>query len=365
MSRNTSPTPNHSGRWVISEFGGPSVLRWEKFEIPSEIPKHHVLVRIIVAGIAGPDNIQRVGGYPNVRCSKPGFTPGYDFVGEVVAQGVMSEEVFEIGDRVTCMCMIGAHATHIILPASELIRIQPTDDPLQVCALPLNYMTAWGMLKRSGVDLHSGSSILIGSASGGIGTAIAQLVHAFDLRLKMIGTCSASKFDYVSSLGIIPIDRRDPSLVDKVHALTEGRGVDVAYDAVGSEDSLRKSHQATKRDVGHLVAIGVMSEIASDGSGLKQPSFDAAAVLASRSQPRMKYWGVEREYYQETRDLWLADFNAILQKVREGKLKPQIAKLFPLSEAVEANKYLISGVDVKGKMLFVVDEQIASFYKGF
>jgi len=40
-------------------------------------------------------------------------------------------------------------------------------------------MTSWGLLKHSGVKLPPGSSILIGAASGGVGTAIAQLVTAF------------------------------------------------------------------------------------------------------------------------------------------------------------------------------------------
>lgn len=195
--------------------------------------------------------------------------------------------------------MIGAHATHISLPTTELIRIDPTDDPISVCALPLNYMTAWGMLKRSGVRLAPDSSILIGSASGGVGTAMAQLVHAFDLQLKMIGTCSPSKFEYVRSLGVIPVDRQAPDLVEQIRGLTGGEGVDVAYDAVGSEDSLRKNHLATKDDVGEVVAIGVMADIAADGTSMLLENYDAAAVLGSRMQPRTKYWGVEREYYRE------------------------------------------------------------------
>ena len=359
MRQNTSPTPTQPGRWIITKFGSPSVLKWETFNLPQDIPTNHVLVRILTAGIAGPDNIQRAGGYPNTRCSKPGFTPGYDFVGEVVAQSSSSTNAFNIGDRVASMCMIGAHATHIVLPATELITIEYTDDPIQVSALPLNYMTAWGMLKRSGVRLPPGSSILIGSASGGVGTAMAQLVHAFDLQLHMIGTCSKSKFEYVRSLGVTPVDRTAPDLVDQVRALTRGEGVDVAYDAVGSEDSLQKSHRATKDEVGQVIAIGVMGEIASDGSGMSQANFDAAAILASRKQPRMKYWGVEREYYQDTRDMWLQDFHAILQKVRNGKLKPEVARLFKLSQAIEANEALVSGAAIKGKMIFVVDEELA------
>lgn len=362
MNLNTSPTPDRPGRWVITRFGPPTVLKWETWQPENDLASDNVLIRIITAGIAGPDNIQRAGGYPNVRCQKPGFTPGYDMVGQVVALGpeVPEDSLIKVGDRVTSMCMIGAHATHIILPVRELIPLEPHDDPVKTCALPLNYMTAWGMLKRSGVQLTPGSSILIGSVSGGVGTAMAQLVQAFDLGLVMIGSCSPSKFDYVQSLGVMPVDRTAVDMVEQVRSLTGGRGVDVAYDAVGSEDSLRKSHLCTKDGVGQVIAIGVMGDIASDGSGMAAEKFDAAAVLASRKQPRMKYWGVEREYYQETRQIWLDDFDAILRKVRQGKLDPKISKLFRLSQAVEANQELITGTGVHGKMLYIVDQDLAA-----
>lgn len=42
-----------------------------------------------------------------------------------------------------------------------------------------------------------------------------------------------------------------------------------------------------------------------------------------------------------------------------GELAPEIAKLFRLGQAVEANKHLISGTAVKGKMVFIVDEYLA------
>ncbi|OTA90620.1 hypothetical protein M434DRAFT_390237 [Hypoxylon sp. CO27-5] len=362
MPRNTSPTPDQAGRWVVSKFGPPEVLKWEKWDPYAKLSPDHVLVRIITAGIAGPDNLQRVGGYPDPRSSKPGFTPGYDLVGEVIALGSSPPEgsLLVVGDRVASMCVTGSHATHIILPFTELIRIGNDDDPVKVCALPLNYMTAWGLLKHSGVNLVPGSSILIGSASGGVGTAMAELVHAFKLDLKMIGTCSPSKFDYVKSLGVIPVDRNAPDLVEQVLALTNGEGVDVAYDAVGSEESLRKSHLSTKKDIGVVIVIGIMAEITQDGSGLSQEKFDLNALLAAPWQPRMERWSVDRNYYKKMRQVWLDDFYTILDMVRNGELRPTIAKLLRLSEAVEAHRLLISGTDVKGKMLFVVDEDLAA-----
>lgn len=360
MAINTSPTPDKSGRWVVSKFGDPSVLKWETWDPHSELPEDKVLVRIIVAGISGTDNLQRVGGFPNPLSSEPGFTPGYDCVGEVIALGSSVSTSLTVGDRVACLCTVGAHATHIVSPPTELFPLERSDDLLLACALPLNYMTAWGMLKVAGVHESPGSSILIGSASGGVGTAMAQLVRAFDLKLKMIGTCSPSKFDYLKSLGVSPVDRNAPDLVQQVRDLTDGQGVDVAYDSVGSLDSLQKSHQATKKDVGELIAVGLMAEITPDGTGLRNGSLDAHAILGERMQPRMKGWSMDRSYYDVERDVWIADFNSILGKVRTGDLVPEIAKLFRLTEAVEANEDLVSGTAVKGKMLFVVDADLAA-----
>ena len=72
----------------------------------------------------------------------------------------------------------------------------------------------------------------------------------------------------------------------------------------------------------------------------------------------MQYWGVDREYYRETRHLWLEDFGKVLDKVRAGELRPVIAGCYRLGQAVETNEELVSGANVKGKMIFVVDEAL-------
>lgn len=124
MSRNTSPTPDQSGRWVVTKFGDPSVLAWQTCSFDRELGPNEALVRIIAAGIAGPDNMQRVGGYPDPRTSSPGFTPGYDLVGEVIAVGSpYLPSGITRGDIVVSMCVVRAHATHAILEDAELIRI--------------------------------------------------------------------------------------------------------------------------------------------------------------------------------------------------------------------------------------------------
>lgn len=352
---NTSPTPSEPGHWIVPKFGPPSVLRWETFDFNSELTGDKVLVRIIVAGIAGVDNIQRAGGYP--FSPEPGFTPGFEFVGEVIALGdsVPKESGLTVGDRVASLPSIySAHATHIVLSYAELIKIERDDDPIKIAALPLNYMTSWGLLKHSGVDLAPGSSILIGSAAGGLGTALAQLIHAFKLDIKMIGTCSPSKFDYVRSLGIEPIDRSAPDLVERVHALTNGEGVDVAYDGICTEDSVHKSLAAAKKDVGKVIVFGVMGEIAEDGSGMKASVADAFQLL---QPPRITFFRLDVEFPKNEK---VQEFHAMVEKVRSGALNPVVAKLLRLSEAVKSHELIVDGSAIKGKMLFIVDAELAA-----
>jgi NADPH2:quinone reductase len=336
------------------------VLKWETFDPMASLSADGVLVRILVAGIAGVDNIQRCGGYPHPLAKDPGFTPGCDLVGEVIALGgaLPKENELRVGDRVTALSVFSSHATHIVLPYEEVMKLKKDDDSLKICALPLNYMTAWGMLKHSGVDLASGSSILIGSASGGLGTAVAQLIKAFDMGIKMIGTCSPSKFEYVRLLGVEPLDRSAPDLVKQVHALTDGKGVDVAYDGVCSEKTVHDFLAATKQDVGKVVVFGVMGNIAADGSKMLGSSDELLGALLQ--PPRVCFWALDIDFPKKKKEV--AEFYAVVEKVRERILEPVIAKLLRLSDALEAHELIINGSATKGKMLFVVDAGLAKFY---
>ena len=360
MAKSTAPNPFRPGRWIVTKFGPPSVLRWQDFDSLPSPPENEALLRILVTGISAADNMQRIGGYPDPRTSTPGFTLGYDFVGEVVALGPgVSNSPLYVGDRVVSMCTVGAYATHITMPLNELIRIPSTDDPVKVAALPLNYMTAYGMLKRSGVGLLPGSTVLVGSASGGVGCALAQLAKAFDMGLTLYGTCSPKNFDFVTSLGVTPIDRHTKNLAARVKELNGGKGVDVAFDAAGSEKSMRDSFAATVEGTGQLRVIGAMSNIASEGAGLVQKPFDTFGFIKNGQLPRTEFWMVTHGYYLPHKDVWLKDFEDVLRIVRDGQLQPLIGQLFRLSDAIKANDLLATGAPFTGKMEFLVDSEIA------
>lgn len=211
------------------------------------------------------------------------------------------------------------------------------------------------MLKHSNDGLAPGSTILVGSASGGLGTAVAQLVKAFNMGIKMIGSCSPGKFDYVRSIGMIPIDRNAPDMVEQVLKLTNGEGVDVAYDGVCSKESVAKSNATTKKDTGKVVVFGIMDQIASDGSGMHKTGAEIFAEVLQ--PPRISFWALDTSFARKPE---IAEFHAIVDKVRSGELDPVVFKCLRLSQCVEAHELLINGSEVKGKMLFIVDEELAA-----
>jgi NADPH:quinone reductase len=362
MAEDITPPQPQPGRWVVTAFGPPSVLSWKAFDHLPVPLENEARIRIIVAGIGAVDNIQRSGGYPDERTTSPGFTPGYEFVGEVDAVGSSVSSV-NIGDRVTALCTVGAYATHIILPATELFPIYHSDDPIKVAALPLNFMTAYGLLKRSGVNLLPGSSVLIGSAAGGLGCAMAQLNAAFNMGLTLLGTCSPRNFGFIEALGITPIDRHAADLPARVRELTGGRGVDVAFDAVGSEESIQRSFECTADGTGEVRVIGVQSSILSGGAGMSSERFKTFELLEKGTIPRTKFWMVTLNYYHQDRENFSRDFQGVVQAVRDGRLLPLIGKLFKLGQAVEAHQLLAHGAPFEGKMEFLVDEGLAKSHE--
>ena len=219
------PKPGH---WVVSAFGGPSVLKWEEFpSLPVPTPST-VRVRILICGISGADNIMRAGGYNrNPLTAHPGFTPGYEIVGviEEFGENTNDHQGFEVGDIVASMCVVGGYATHATVPLDEMLKLKKDDDLVSIAALPLNYMTAYGMLKKSAFPVNEETkSVLIGSVAGGVGTALAQLLKILDPDVTIVGTCSPEKFEFVESLGVKPVDRNVPpeKLLEAVKALAGG-----------------------------------------------------------------------------------------------------------------------------------------------
>ena len=338
-------------RVVVTQYGGPDALQIVEEDLPQ--PRSgQVRVKVKVAGVSLPDLMAREGIHPETPAVP--FTPGWDLVGDIdaVGEGVVG---FKAGQTVAAMPISGAYARYVCLPERDLVAVPPGSDPAEAVSLILNYITAYQMMHRS-VTLKPGQSVLIHGASGGVGTALLQLGRLFGL--SMFGTCSAKSADTVLGLGGTPIDYRQADFVEEIRRLT-GDGVDVVFDSIGG-DHVWRSREAL-RPGGSVVAYGMTGELrggrlAGGGGGRRNPLYGVGSIarqvigswLAAGGRRVVPYsiqWRMRLRRAEFRQDL-----ETLLGLLNEGKLKPIIARRFPLAEARQAQEFLGKG-GVVGKIV--------------
>jgi len=340
-------------RVVVTHYGGPEALELREEDCP-EPRKGEVRIRMLAAGVSLPDIMARQGIHPETPAVP--YTPGWDVVGEVdrPGAGVMG---FETGQIVAAMPISGCYAEYICLPQQKLIPVPSGLDPAEVVSLILNYITAYQMLHRS-AGVHPGQRALIHGASGGVGTALLQLGAL--AQLKMWGTCSAQGAAAVSGLGAVPIDYRNQDFVAEIMQLT-GDGADVVFDPIGG-DHIWRSREALRRG-GKVVAYGTTTALRGDALAASRPGrrnrlhgipvfglyILGGLLLPGRKRvvPYSIQWRMRAKPGQ-----FLQDLITLLGLLREQKIKPLVARTFPLAEARQAQELLAEG-GVVGKIVLL------------
>lgn len=316
----------------VQASGGPEVLEVADIEAPEPGPRD-VLVDMAAAGVNFIDTYQRSGVY-----STPlPFTPGSEGSGKVAAVGSEVTE-FAAGDRVAWAMTPGSYAEQAAIPADKAVRIPAGLDDRTAAAAALQGMTAH-YLVNSTYSVQIGDTALVHAAAGGMGLLLTQLIKARGGNV--IGTVSTpEKEELARANGADEIIRyTEADVAEQVRDLTDGRGVDVAYDGVGK--TTFDGSLASLRPRGTLALFGAASgpvppvdpqRLNSAGSVfLTRPSL--AHYLASRSELDWRAGEV---------------FNAIAQ----DKLRIRVGESYPLAEAARAHEDL-EGRRTTGKLLLV------------
>jgi NADPH:quinone reductase len=340
-------------RIVVTHYGGPDALKVVEGECPEPRPGE-VRVRVMAAGVALPDVMAREGIHPETP-SVP-FTPGWDLVGVVnrLGDGVSG---FEPSQIVAAMPIHGAYADFVCLPQRELVPVPDGLDAAESVSLILNYITAYQMMNRS-LTVRSGQRVLIHGASGGVGTALLQLGRLAGL--ETYGTCSSRGTSAVSDLGGIPIDYEHQDFLEEIHRLT-GEGVDVVFDPFGGAH-LWKSRSAL-RPGGKVVGYGLITSIRGKGLTSGRPGrrnrFRGTAMFGLYIAGGWLLPGRKRiiPYSIQTLkrlkpEFFRQDLGALMELLRQKKIKPLIAQRLPLIEARRAQELLANG-GVIGKIVLV------------
>lgn len=318
---------------AVTEFGGPEKLALIDVPVPRPAAGE-ALVKLEYAGVNFIDVYMRSGAYARSQTYE---TPlpmviGMEGIGTVAAPA----DGLAAGERVAYCVVRGSYAEYAAVPGWKLVKV-PADVPSTVAVtLMLQGLTAH-YLSHSAFALEKGHTCLVHAAAGGVGQLLVQCAK---LRgASVIGTAgSAEKAAIAKARGADHVILyRETDFREEVMRLTGGRGVDVAYDAIG-QDTIARSIRSLRRR-GLCVNYGGASGLVRSIEPLELG--EAGSVFFTR--PHLAdYIATPDELAWRAGDLFAA--------WRAGKLAVTVDREFALADAGAAHAHLERG-KTKGKLL--------------
>jgi NADPH2:quinone reductase len=316
---------------IFESFGGPDVLQYKEIPDPT-IKENELLVKMKAIGLNFADIYRRKGNYH--LAGEPPYILGYEGSGivEQVGIGVMN---IKIGDRIAFADVPFANAELVAVPEEKVIPL-PDDISFEAASsILLQGLTAQYLTKDS-YQIKAGNTILVHAAAGGVGQNLVQLCKL--LGGHVIGLTSSlekSKAAYAAGADYVFLYEEEWS--EKVKEVTNGSGVDVVYESVGS--TLEKSFEAAK--IGGIVVFFGMS------GGDPDPVDPRMLMDTSKTLTGGDLWNVLTSLEErEKRSKQLFDW------INEGKINVPKLTIFPLKDGAKAHILLESRQSV-GKILLI------------
>lgn len=315
------------------EFGGPDVLRCD--DLPEPVASAgQVRVRLHAAGVNPFDTYMLSGTYA-IKPPLP-YSPGADGAGvvEAVGEGVTAVSV---GDRV----YTGGTADHMAYGAYRQIVLCT---PGQVHALPARVSFAEGAaVAVPGLTAHvaleratprGGDVVLVHGASGAVGLAAVQMARAAGHTV--IGTAGTEDgLELAAAEGAHHVvDHRDPQHVERIQALTSGRGPDVILEMLANVNLDADLTMLAPR--GRIVVIGNRGRI----------EIDPRKIMAKHAiVTGLALWGLTTEEV-------LRGHEALGRALAAGALRPVVGMELPLTDAAEAHRRVMAP-GARGKIVLL------------
>jgi len=305
----------------IQQQGGPEVLKWEEVQLGDPGPGE-ARVRHKACGLNFLDVYQRSGLY---KLPMPAGM-GNEGAGIVEAVGTGVTHV-KAGDRVAYAGGApGAYSEARNMAADRLVVLPEGISFETGAAMMLKGMTAQYLILRT-YKVQPGETILLQAAAGGVGLIACQWLKA--LGATVIGTagsdekCALAKAHGADHV----INYRKENFVERVKALTGGKGVPVVYDSVGKDTFMASLDCLQPR--GLMVSFG-------NSSGAVPPL--ELVVLSQKgslyvTRPTLVTYTSKRE------DL-VATAKDLCDVVLSGKVKIEVNHRYALKDAAQAHRDL-------------------------
>jgi NADPH:quinone reductase-like Zn-dependent oxidoreductase len=335
--------------WMTSR-GEVDVL--EVREVPRPEPEpQQVRVRVAAAGVNFADVMVRRGLYPDAP-QLPAVA-GYEVAGVVDAAGSGVEKDM-VGTPVVAMCHFGGYSEFVCLPRNQVWPLPKGVTATAAAALPVNYLTAWQMI-RVMAPVAAGDLVLIHSAAGGVGHAVSQLCRLVGARV--IGSASPHKHARLREQGLEHVfDSRQRDFASEVLDRTGGKGADVVLEPRNGR-WIMESYRCLAK-CGRLVLFGFSSAAVGRRSGTLSALWTLARVPWFQLHPlrlmndNKSIAGVNLGRMWDQQDRMQTWMRELLDLLASGRIAPVIDGEFTFEEAGRAHKRLEQRLNV-GKVLLV------------
>ena len=333
---------------VTTRNGGVEVLEVQEVADPTPRPGE-ALVAVRAAGLNFADILARQGLYPDGP-PKP-CVMGYEVSGVVQAVGDANKPAL-LGKPVIALTRFRGQAEKVVVPLHQLFEKPASLTFEQAAAIPVNYVTAYGLLVAMG-GLRKGEAVLIHNAGGGVGLAALEIARK--IGAVTYGTASPSKHDFLKDHGLDhAIDYRTQDWLPVIKKLTGNRGVELVIDPIGGAH-WKKSYKALR----HTGRLGMFGVSAASANGLKgklgllkavvqTPWFHPFGLL-NRNRG---VFGLNLGHMWNEADKVAEWFEAIMAGVKEGWIRPHVDKAFPFDQIREAHAYMEARKNI-GKIVLV------------
>lgn len=312
---------------TFPNFGEADVLRLAAVPMPQPRPGD-LLVKVMAAGVNRADLLQRQGYYGSQSYGES-ETLGLELAGEVVAVGSDVTDV-QPGERVMAIVGGGAYAEYARVDRGMAVRIPDDLGYVEAAAVMESFVTAWEAVAHLG-GARRGIAVLIHAAAGGVGSAAVEIARALGARV--FATANAERRADVIGLGAEAVfDYRSEDFEEGVRDATGGCGVELIVDFVGGDYLARNLR--TLAPGGRLVQVGLLGGQDSTAIPLALVLHNHLSLIGTvmKSRSREEKRAMVRRFAEEA-----------LPMFADGRLKPIVGKVFPLSETADAHRCMEAG----------------------
>lgn len=317
------------------EFGGAEVLQIENVDKPT-LKEQEVLIKGYFTSINYADIKGRTGakGEPTFP-----FTLGLDLVGEIVET---RSSKFKVGQKVIAFPKDGSYRQYAVANEQLTFPLPDTIDLKQAAAMPTVMILSF-ILFTEIAQVKKTDTLVIHSASGGVGSSLIQLAKLFGVK-QIIGTVgSTEKISFVKKLGAHEVYTYE-QFVDGVQTITNGKGADIIFDCVAG--AITSKSLSCLANYGTLVQFG-------NSSG-KPGTFSTDDVHNSCRNVKGFSLGTTRK---ENPARLRSVVETIISHLQQGSIQIPIERIFPLAEIREAHVLMESRTH-KGKILIQLNDNI-------